>query len=246
MRTRERIAFIVALGAIACTAGVLIRLRTHQRLGQPGIKAAAIERSIVMSIDLPEHVLDFSSTNLPQAQLVLDYLPKDTSFARRFYTSPEGLGIDANIILMGTDRTSIHTPDICLPGQGVRVEQKSEVEIPIAATRPYSLRVAKWSLSNVTVATKDGQPRKVHGLYVFWFVSGNATTPRYFHYRCRLMWDLLRTGILERWAYVSYFAFCEAGQEDATFEKMKQLIAASVPQFQLLPGSVSTGTVAER
>ena len=56
----------------------------------------------------------------------------------------------------------------------------------------------------------------------------------------RIWWltrDLLTTGVLQRWAYISYFAVCLPGQEDATFEKMKKLIAASVPEFQLPPGT---------
>jgi hypothetical protein len=47
--------------------------------------------------------------------------------------------------------------------------------------------------------------------------------------------DLIKTGILQRWAYVSYCAFCLPGQEDATFERMKAFIAASAPEFQLTP-----------
>jgi len=49
--------------------------------------------------------------------------------------------------------------------------------------------------------------------------------------------DLIRTGVLQRWAYVSYLAICEPGQEDATFERMKTFIAASVPEFQLTPSA---------
>jgi hypothetical protein len=49
--------------------------------------------------------------------------------------------------------------------------------------------------------------------------------------------DLLRTGVLQRWAYVSYFSFCAPGQEDAAFERMSKLIAASVPEYQLPPGN---------
>jgi hypothetical protein len=51
---------------------------------------------------------------------------------------------------------------------------------------------------------------------------------------------LLRTSVLERWAYVSYFAQCEPGQEDAAFERIKKLIAASVPEFQLPPKAAVT------
>jgi hypothetical protein len=54
----------------------------------------------------------------------------------------------------------------------------------------------------------------------------------------RMWWlarDLLRTGVLQRWAYVSYFSVCAPGQEDAAFERMNKLIAASVPEFQAPP-----------
>jgi hypothetical protein len=53
------------------------------------------------------------------------------------------------------------------------------------------------------------------------------------------MWQmakhLLRTGELQRWAYVSVFAVCAPGQEDAAFERIKRFIAAAVPEFQLTP-----------
>ena len=43
------------------------------------------------------------------------------------------------------------------------------------------------------------------------------------------------TGVLQRWAYISYFTVCAPGEEDATFERMEKLIAASVPEYQLPP-----------
>ena len=54
----------------------------------------------------------------------------------------------------------------------------------------------------------------------------------------RMWWlarDLLRTGVLQRWAYISYFTVCAPGQEEATFARVEKLIAASVPEYQLPP-----------
>jgi hypothetical protein len=48
---------------------------------------------------------------------------------------------------------------------------------------------------------------------------------------------------LDRWAYISYFSVCEPGQEDAAFERMKKLIAISVPEFQLVPNSKTAALV---
>jgi hypothetical protein len=59
------------------------------------------------------------------------------------------------------------------------------------------------------------------------------------------MWDVLRTGELGRWAYVSYFTGCRPGEEDAVFERMSKLIAASVPEFQLPPRELRSTATAE-
>ena len=46
-------------------------------------------------------------------------------------------------------------------------------------------------------------------------------------------------GVLDRFAYISYFAVCLPGQEDAAFERLKQLMVESVPLFQLVPRTPS-------
>ena len=234
MKNQKWLLLVAALVLMAGTAGALTWLRANQKLGQPGLKATAIPGSVMMKIALPERVPGFTSTNMPEPQTVIDYLPKDTSYAGRLYTATNGLQINSTVILMGADRTSIHKPDYCLPGQGWSINEKSVVNIPVAGPQNYQLRVAKWMVGNV-YQTPDGQKHEVSGLYVFWFVAdGEQTTDNY----QRMWWlgrDLLRTGVLQRWAYVAYFAMCAPGQEDATFAQMKDLIAHSVPEFQVAP-----------
>lgn len=234
MKIQKWIILATALILIAGTAGGLTWLRAHQKLGRPGLKAEAIPGSVMMKIHLPEQVLDFTSTNVPEPEVVLGYLPPDTSYAERCYYGTNGHPIYATAVLMGADRTSIHKPDYCLPGQGWSINDRSVVSIPVAGAPNYSLPVAKWVIGNFYQAP-DGRKQPVSGLYVFWFVAdGEQTTD----YRQRMIWmarDLLRTGVLQRWAYISYFTVCAPGQEDATFEKMKILIAHSVPEFQYPP-----------
>jgi hypothetical protein len=236
MKHQKWLVFVVALGLMAGTAGALTWLRANQKLGKPGIKAMAIPGSVMMKIELPERVLDFTSTNMPEPEVVVGYLPKDTSYAGRLYTATNGLQINSTIILMGADRTSIHKPDYCLPGQGWSINEKTVVNIPVAGPQNYQLPVAKWIIGN-GYQTPDGQKHEVSGLYVFWFVAdGEQTADNY----QRMWWlgrDLLRTGVLQRWAYVSFFSVCAPGQEEATFEQMKKLIAVTVPEFQFVPAS---------
>jgi hypothetical protein len=48
---------------------------------------------------------------------------------------------------------------------------------------------------------------------------------------------------LDRWAYISFFSVCQPGQQDAAFERMKKLIAAAVPEFQLTPNAKNPSVV---
>jgi len=234
MNSRKIIVFVCVLALIAGGAGALKWLKKNQTLGPPGIKANPIPGSIMMSFDLPAQVLDYTSTNEAQSQTVLDTLPKDTSYAQRLYMDTNGFWVNANVILMGMDRTSIHKPDFCLPGQGWNIEKKETVTIPIQGSPPYRLQVAKWTITNF-IQNQDGHKEKVSGLYVFWFVANNEETDSHWQ---RIWWltrDLLTKGTLQRWAYISYFAICPPGQEDAAFARIEKLIAASAPEFQLPP-----------
>jgi hypothetical protein len=228
--------FALTLVLIGGTAGAVTWLKAHQRLGAPGLKAAPMPGNVMMHLELPARVLDYTSTNVPEAQVVLDYLPKDTSFASRHYMAPDGAWAMANVILMGADRTSIHRPDYCLPGQGWQIRDKTEVKLSIADAPPYELPVMKWTISNSYTAP-DGSQQKVSGLYVFWFVTENQTTDNFPAMLKSMLFHQLAHGVLQRWAYVSYFTVCPPGQEDAAFARIKPLIAASVPEFQLPPAT---------
>ena len=245
MNKSKWILLVVTLGLISATGALLHHLKMNQHLGVPGIKASSLPGTTVVQIDFPERVLDFTSTNLPQAAVVTNMLPKDTSYALRMYSSTNDQArIQANIILMGKDRSSIHKPEYCLPGQGFRIDSQTNVMISIAGPQPYQMPVAKWTLS-IGIKDEHGQTREVRGLYVFWFVADQEQTT---DHRQRMWWlarDLLRHGVLQRWAYISYFTECYPGQEDATFERMRQLIAASVPEFQLPPKSAEVAAMAK-
>jgi Protein of unknown function (DUF3485) len=242
MRNQKIILAVVVLLLIASGAGGLVWLHAHQRLGEPGIKGRPRPGTVVMDFDLPEYVLDFASTNLEQSEVVTNMLPKDTSFAQRLYMTPDKWPIWGNVILMGTDRTSIHKPEYCLAGQGCTPVQKSEVTIRVAGGEPYDLTVARWNIRRVVKTPRGDQEQ--HGVYVFWFVAKDEITTSHWERNWWMTRDLMRAGVLQRWAYVSYLALCPPGQEDAAFENTKRLIAASVPYFQKVPRPVGT-TVAD-
>lgn len=233
---KKWVLFFVALALMAGTAGALTWLKANQHLGSPGLKAETIPGSVTVKLDLPARVLDFDSTNLPTSELVLGYLPKDTSYAQRHYFATNGDWAMANVILMGADRTSIHRPDYCLPGQGWQIREKSVVNLSIAGAQPYDLPVGKWILGK-TFTGRDGKEQQVSGIYAFWFVTKGQVTPDFPTMLKSMLFNLVCHGELQRWAYVSYFTVCLPGREELAFARMKALISASVPEYQLPPVS---------
>ena len=236
MKKQQLLILVTALALMGITAGVLARVGKNHKLGRPGLKTSPLPGSQNLQIDLPAQVLNCESEPIPIPEVVTNTLPRDTSYGQRMYKSADGFQTVMNVVLMGADRTSIHKPQFCLTGQGWKIDRSELLQLPIALPHPYELPVMKLTATR-RVNRPDGQEVLLRGVYVYWFVADGRLTARHGE---RMWWmarDLLLTGELQRWAYVTLFAVCEPGQEDAIYERMKQFIVAAVPQFQLVGGS---------
>ena len=246
MNKQQSSSLVIALLLMAGSAAFLVRLRSHQTLGLPGVRTHALPGSRRLEVDLPKAVLNYTSAALEVDQMTLDILPQDTSFGQRGYTAADGFQIALNVVLMGSDRTSIHKPQFCLEGMGWHIDEGSSCESAVHVERPcvYELPVMKLVASRQ--AESRGQTLTLRRVYVYWFVAENAYTARHGQ---RMWWmarELLRTGVLQRWAYVTCSAICLPGQEDATFERLKEFIATAVPEFQLTPKPAANSLTARQ
>jgi hypothetical protein len=239
MNVKKWIVLTVTLLLIGATGGVISRIKHHQKLGLPGVKTQPLAGTRNLEVILPERVLDYTSEKMPQQDIVLNMLPKDTSFGERRYRAPDGFSAQVNVVLMGNDRTSIHKPQFCLEGAGWKIQpSESGVEtVHMEQPEPYDLQVMK--LVTTRQISFNGEPTVVRGLYVYWFVADNTLSADAVGFKRmgEMAWELISTGVLQRWAYVSYFAVCKPGQEQQTFDRLKTLMQASVPEFQLVPAA---------
>jgi hypothetical protein len=242
MNLRATIVLALVILMVGSTAGFLQYRRSHQKLGKPGIKLIATpvydstgNLLSTNSIYLPDAVPNFTSETQPVETAVLAWLPKDTTYGQRLYTTAEGLRIQVGVVMMGADRTSIHKPQYCLPAQGWTIQSTEADSIAISRPHPYSLPVVKI-VARQEITTPDGQKIVRSGVNVFWFVSENKITASHNEWMAHLMKHLVLTGELERWSYVTCFTACEPGQEQAAYEKIKELVIAAVPEFQLVAG----------
>jgi hypothetical protein len=240
MKKQQWILLAAGLGLIGGAAVLLGRLQSSQKLGQPAVRTSAIPGSQRLQVDLPPKVLDYKSESIDVDKRTLEWLPADTSFGHRVYEAPDGFQVNLQVVLMGSDRTSLHKTEFCLEGAGWKVDRgrTTETSLHMDRPQPYDLPIMKFIAS--MDGTLNGQPAQVRCVYLVWFVAAHDEyTARHWQ---RMWWmarDLLRTGVLQRWAAVSVAAQCFPGQEDATYERMKGFIRAAVPEFQLVPGAAA-------
>ena len=239
--------------ALVLIAGAGAFLGTHkgrQRLGNPGVRVAAepiygydeaapTNAPFIAgsnSIALPKNVRGFQSRDELIGKLTVQTLPKDTTFGRRLYFRTNEPPILCQAVLMGSDRTSIHKPQYCLKGMGFQTVSTQPASVTVERPHRYELPIMRLNVRSETRDT-NGHPQTIGGVFVYWFVADGELTASHGD---RMWWmarDLMLTGVLQRWAYVICFSPCTVGQEEEAFQRIKDLIAATVPEFQLTAGA---------
>jgi len=243
MNKSKWLVLAAALGMMAATGAYLAKAHQRMRLGAPGVKVGPgllyDELGRVAAshcVLLPDVVLGLIGTNLQVTQSESDILPKDTTFGRKFYNDPKSFGVQTSVVLMGSDRTSIHDPHYCLTAQGWHIENEKTVRVQLPMDHPYPYKMDALKLTASRTVLLGQKPVQLKGIYIYWFVSGDRLTANQGARMFSIAQTMMKTGVLERWAYISYFATCYQGQEEATFEQLEQFIRASAPEFQTVAG----------
>jgi EpsI family protein len=124
-------------------------------------------------------------------------LPPDTEGARRVFRKGD-VEVACSIVLAGRDVTSIHRPEVCLPGQGWLIENSQATDV---ATADGALKVMRLDSKRVLPsASQRGMLQR--SIFVYWFIGKDTTTP--YHWQ-RILWtarDRVFLNRNHRWAYV--------------------------------------------
>src|SRR5688572_20410506 len=232
--------FVVMVGL---TAVLLHRVQSNYVLGKPGVKLVNVpiyneETNLVSEVSafLPERVGDYVSSRVEPVSIAEQtILPPDTIFGRRIYTAPDRFRALVSLVVMGTDRTSIHKPQYCLSGQGQQIVSSEVITIPVSKPHPYELKAMKLTTRSERIGS-DGETIPVSGVFLYWFVADGHLTHNHRKQMYLLARQLVTTGHLQRWGYVAYFANCPPGKEAALTERLTKFVADSVPEFQVTAG----------
>jgi hypothetical protein len=172
-------------------------------------------------------------------------LPADTEFAKAEYHTPTADAtardvVHCTIVLSGTERKSIHRPEVCLQGQDWKLINSTIIPVDMGNGR--TLKVKDLHIERV-VALKDGSQRTIRAHYVYWFVGSDVTTPSHVERIWLTLWDNIFRNTNHRWAYTSMMALVtenvppsDSGQRvrnsQETVDIIVKLIQELAPKFQ--------------
>jgi len=128
-------------------------------------------------------------------------LPQDTEGARRVYTDSAGNQVYCSIVLAGRDVTSIHRPELCLPGQGWSIQTSSVEPVTVPSAAGGSLELMRLNTVR-NHQLPDGRTVQGRSIFVYWFVGKDRTTA---HHLERIFWttkDRVLHNTNHRWAYI--------------------------------------------
>jgi hypothetical protein len=157
-------------------------------------------------------------------------LPSDTEGARRVYTDKSGNEVYCSLVLAGREVTSIHRPELCLPGQGWNIQGEHTESIPTAAALGGELKVMRMNAMQ-SVKLSDGRTFQSRAVFIYWFVGKDRVTP--YHWQ-RILWttkDRVLHSVNHRWAYFLIEAVVSRGQAESTLGKSEDESMQVIKRF---------------
>ena len=198
---------------------------------------------------LPESIMGYDAQEEVMSEKERQWLPTDTTYwsmqytpivsdpLRRHYEE-----VKATLIVAGTDSRSLHRPEVCLGAQNWVIERRV---VQSLETKGGALDVMDFHLKrlvrnpndkNKIVLDQNGEPLFQRAHYVYWWVGPDHTTPDDKKRVWLSLFNSIRKGRNERWAYPSVMSYVDERRgEDGVIEAQERVfefIRNYAPEFQ--------------
>jgi len=142
--------------------------------------AAATDMQTGLVLALPKEIPGHLAYDREVSPLEKKWLPADTGMLKRTYYPKSALdrataiaeSISATLILSGSDRRSLHRPEVCLVSQGWTIKNQTVKRLEVNGK---ALRVKDLHLEMMQ-AQEDDTLKKIQAHYVYWWVGSETST----------------------------------------------------------------------
>lgn len=194
-----------------------------------------------MRMDLPSTVGDYAGQQHGMTAKESAVFDAGVQLDRRQYISPGRRPITATVVLSGTVKKTLHTPEVCLPDQGWRVSSNDVIplQLPDGRTMEASLMQA---VREVDVGS--GQRVRVKAMHLYWYQgSKGVSTPSYFMHNFISYRDAIFRNLNHRWTQASLFLIVSEQlvgapappmEDFACMDELRSFAAGLIPQVVLV------------
>ena len=196
---------------------------------------------------LPEESFKLEGRSVSVSSQEAETLPKDTTYLKMAYLekfkSPQVAQhrqMSATLILSGNDRRSLHEPEICLRGQGWKIEKREVNVVPTVGgdLEVMTLQLGRWAKrGGDVVKDESGERFRIRAIYVYWWVSADGSTPHADERVIRTALNNMFKNLNDRWGYPSIMVPVDArfDSEEGLREARKRafdFVSEYAPKFQ--------------
>jgi hypothetical protein len=154
-------------------------------------------------MSLPASLGAFHGKDLPLSEGERVVLPKDTEIIKKAYSDYAGDIVNAQVVLSGAEKRSIHRPELCLPAQGWSITSREKMPVKLDDGR--TLVVMKDTITR-QVEVSPGVTKPLTSLFCYWFIGDGTTTSSHVMRVFLTSWDRVVHGKNHRWAYAAVSA----------------------------------------
>ena len=175
------------------TVGACYATKVSNRLSDPGL-----------TMSLPESMGEFRGKDIGMSSQEKQAFDEGVEMARSVYMAPDGRQFMCTLVLSGPIKRSLHRPEVCLPGQGWKVD-KSEV-VTVTAPDGRTQDVTMLHLFRDYEDPNTGQRVRARSFDIYWYVGKDVATPSYTSHVILSHRDSVFRNINHRWGMASVFA----------------------------------------
>lgn len=182
----------VAVGAAVTAITLCWVSPTAATLAEPGL-----------AIELPALVGEYPSEDVGMSGKERRVFDPGVQLVRRQYFSPQGRSIHATLVLSGTVKKTLHTPEVCLPDQGWNISSTELVPVTLTDGRQITASLMRIFRE---IPAADGRLVRVRALQLYWYHgSHGVSTPSYDMHNFISYRDAIFRNLNHRWSQVSFY-----------------------------------------
>ncbi len=189
-----RSATIFGLGALTILLCSLTL--ASDELSSPGVTAT-----------LPQSFGGYWGQDIPPSSAEIEQLINNGVELSRFsYTSPSDPPAMATVIIGGPEGRTLHRPEVCLPGQGWRINSTRKTSLDLGLPGIPPIDATLLSLIRQS-PNPDGSITSQVGYNLYWYIGHDRMAASYNEHIARSLFDSVFRNVNHRWSMVSLFHF---------------------------------------